>query len=255
MGSISFDRIADRYDKSRGGRWRARNVVDGVAPHLVAGPVFEVGVGTGLVSGELRERGWAAVGVDLSDAMLRRALDRLGPCVARGDAHHLPVRSRGCPNVLYVWVLHLVGDLAGALAEARRVLVDGGRVVAVTNPSALEDDEIEAVVDGLRSALRRPALTADDLVGLAPAVGFTLVARDVTPQTRTFSYLWDVDADTWDAVVQPATAALRALPDPDRERVRSARQDITVFAASVSAAESAPGGADSAARTSRFTRE
>jgi hypothetical protein len=167
-------------------------------------------------------------------------------------------------------VLHLVGDLAGALAEARRVLVDGGRVVAVTNPSALEDDEIEAVVDGLRSALRRPALTADDLVGLAPAVGFTLVARDVTPhrtylespnhaaasiETRTFSYLWDVDADTWDAVVQPATAALRALPDPDRERVRSARQDITVFAASVSAAESAPGGADSAARTSRFTRE
>jgi SAM-dependent methyltransferase len=246
VDSISFDRIADRYDASRGGAARARNVAAGVAPHLVEGRVLEVGVGTGAVAGALRALGRDCVGVDLSEAMLRRALDRVGPRVVRGDAHHLPVRSRSCPNVLFVWVLHLVGDPVAALAEASRVLADGGRVVAVIDARRPDEEEIGPIVEALRSALRRPALITDDVVQLATAAGLTPMARGTAPERtyldspaqaaaaieqRTFSYLWGLDPETWNTVVQPAITALRALPDPDRGRLPSARQDITVFTA------------------------
>jgi ubiquinone/menaquinone biosynthesis C-methylase UbiE len=48
--SINFDRVADRYDESRGGAARGERFAAGLLPWLVPGRVLEVGVGTGLVS-------------------------------------------------------------------------------------------------------------------------------------------------------------------------------------------------------------
>ena len=48
-------------------------------------------------------------------------------------------------------------------------------------------------------------------------------------EQRTFSSLWDVDPATWETLVEPTIAALRALPDPDLPRQRSLRQDVDVF--------------------------
>lgn len=243
---MSFDRIADRYDESRGGRARARLVAAGVEPHLADGPVLEVGVGTGAVAEVLRELGHDVAGVDLSGEMLRRAFERLGPSLLQADAHRLPVRSRSTPNVLFVWVLHLVGDPIAVLREARRVLHDGGRVIAVTNAAGVGGNDLEPIIDGLRTDLGRHALTADHLVALADAAGLVTVVSGSTAERtyfdapseaarsieqRTFSYVWDLDDETWERVVEPAVAALRALPDPDRVRPRSARQDVTVLAA------------------------
>jgi SAM-dependent methyltransferase len=246
VDSVSFDRIAGRYDESRGGRARARLVAAGVEPHLVEGPVLEVGVGTGAVAEALRELGHEVVGVDLSREMLRRAFDRLGASVAQGDAHRLPARSRGVPNVLFVWVLHLVGDPIAVLGEARRVLREGGRVIVVTNAVGTAGNDLEPIIDGLRAALGRHALTSDHVVAMAGAAGLTALASGssaertyldspvdaaLSIERRTYSYVWDLDADTWERVVEPAVTALRALPDPDRGRPRSSRQDVTVLAA------------------------
>ncbi|HEY6596686.1 MAG TPA: methyltransferase domain-containing protein, partial [Asanoa sp.] len=71
--SLPFDRVADRYDATRGGEERGRALADAVQPWLAPGRTLEVGVGTGLVAAELRARGFDVYGVDLAPAMVARA--------------------------------------------------------------------------------------------------------------------------------------------------------------------------------------
>jgi SAM-dependent methyltransferase len=127
-GSIAFDRMAARYDETRGGLERGELLAGHLAPHLRPGPVLEVGVGTGVIALALGRHGHPVVGVDLSPPMLERARDRLGPRVALADAHDLPVPDGAVPNVVIVWVLHLVPDITALLAEAGRVTAAGGRI-------------------------------------------------------------------------------------------------------------------------------
>jgi SAM-dependent methyltransferase len=233
--SLSFDRVADDYDESRGGAVRGERFAVSIVPWLAPGRVLEVGVGTGIVAAALRARGVPVYGVDLSDAMLRRAVDRLGPVVIRGDALALPVAAGSVDNVLFVAALHAIGDVAGAVAEAARVLRPGGRLVAVHGMPLRDpaDDDIARAfrpLTGLRdfrsdtvTALEEAAATA----GLEP-VGSDWAARasfSDTPNSvadsierRLWSYLWHVDEPIWEAVVAPVVASLRALPDPDHPR-------------------------------------
>jgi SAM-dependent methyltransferase len=248
MESISFDRIADRYDETRGGMDRARDFADGVVPILAAGSVLEVGIGTGAIAAALAEQGRRVVGVDLSPEMLRRAVARLGPQVAVGDAQRLPVRSGGCDNVLLVWVMHVVGDPVATLVEARRVLAGGGRVVVAPRPVTPPElfDDVETIVYAMSAALRNEDLEPTTVVVQAEAAGLVLVERTLTRprpvgesplavaeriESRTFSSLWDLDDVTWAAVVEPAIAQLRALPAPDQTRSRFVRQELFVFTA------------------------
>ncbi|MBV8305279.1 MAG: hypothetical protein JOZ04_13795 [Acidimicrobiia bacterium] len=49
--SISFDRIADRYDETRGGERRGQLVAAEIDPYLGPGArILEIGVGTGIVA-------------------------------------------------------------------------------------------------------------------------------------------------------------------------------------------------------------
>ncbi|MFC7483181.1 class I SAM-dependent methyltransferase [Luedemannella flava] len=153
-GSVSFDPIADRYDETRGGEARGEGVADDLVPWLPEGRVLEVGVGTGVVAKALRARGLNVVGVDLSPQMARRAVGRLGPRVTLGDAHALPVADASVDAVVMVWVLHLVGGIEGALAEAARVLRPGGRVVAVHDAPTATATDIDGAFTKLFGPLR-----------------------------------------------------------------------------------------------------
>jgi SAM-dependent methyltransferase len=184
--SLNFDRIAEHYDESRGGAARGERIAADLVSWLAPGAVLEVGIGTGVVAVALRPRGVPVHGVDLSTAMLRRAVDRLGPVVVRADALALPVASGSVANVLFVAALHAIGDVPGAVAEAVRVLRPGGRLVAVHNvPWAPADDDVaQALVPlaGLRDfrpdtvAVLDDAAAAESLepVGTAWTSGRTL---------------------------------------------------------------------------------
>jgi len=187
-------------------------------------------------------------GVDLSAEMLRRAHDRLGPAVARADALALPIASGSVDNVLFVAALHAIGNVAGAVTEAARVLRPGGRLVAVHGVPRREpaEDDLARAAAGL-TALRdfRPDTVAalDEAaaaVSLRPVgtawVAHTSYAESPTDyangiEQRLWSYLWHVDEPTWDAVVAPVVATLRALPDPDRPRPYTLSPRLAVFAA------------------------
>src|SRR6266487_887125 len=222
--SLSFERVADEYDQTRGGLERGRRTAQDAAPHLVSGLVLEVGIGTGAVGVGLRERGFTVCGVDLSAAMAHRARQRLGQVVALADAGVLPVRTCSVANVVCAHVLHLVSDMHQALSEAARVLQPGGRLVAVLQ----QRPDTPA---GLTAACRAAGLV---LVMQRPAVPHE---RDTAPAefaaglaARSWPYLWRVDDQTWAWLVEPVIAALRALPDPDRPRHQIWRASLSVLA-------------------------
>lgn len=242
--SVTFDRVAARYDETRGGLERGGALARAIAPHMRPGPAAEIGVGTGAVALPLARLGHPVVGCDLSEPMLRRAHERLGARVVRADAYDLPVRTGAVPNAVIVWVLQLVPDLSGLLAESRRILSPGGRLAVVPAGGQFVDDDIDAILRPMNHTIRPPRDRPAQIVEAGAVAGLALVDRVVgqsevwreSPEDqarlvegRSWSTLFDVPDDQWSAVVEPAVAALRALPDPTRPRERHARFELLVF--------------------------
>jgi SAM-dependent methyltransferase len=245
--SISFDRLASVYEESRGGLRRGRLYAARVDPHLLPGCVLEIGIGMATVALPLSESGRAVVGVDLSPNMLQLAHDRLGNRVAVADVMVLPIATASLPNVLAVWVLQLVSSVEATLREARRVLVDGGRLVVVPSRGHFSADDIDAVSVDFQTEIRGVRQDDPERIEAAGAkIGLRLVEAgatesmyfDDTPadvvrsiEARRFGILLDLGDDDWQRVVLPALAALRSLPDQDRPRHRSSWHDLLVFEA------------------------
>ncbi|RSM55674.1 SAM-dependent methyltransferase [Actinoplanes sp. ATCC 53533] len=95
-------------------------------------PVVDVGCGTGRAVAELAERGARAIGVDLDPAMLAAARSRFpGLDLRAADAADLPLSDGEAHGYRADKVYHMLPEPAAALAESRRVLAPGGRIVLV----------------------------------------------------------------------------------------------------------------------------
>src|SRR6202044_923655 len=95
--------------------------------------VLDAGCGSGPLFAALRDRGAIVTGFDSSTGMLEQARQRLG------DDADLQVAALGSPlpfpdgafdDVIAALVLHYLEDWEPALAELRRVLKPGGRLIA-----------------------------------------------------------------------------------------------------------------------------
>lgn len=100
--------------------------------------ILDVGCGAGPLLDALRERGALITGTDASAKMLELARQRLGdgPELLVADlADPLPFPDNAFDDVIACLVLHYLEDWTAPLAELRRVLVPGGRlIVAVNHP-------------------------------------------------------------------------------------------------------------------------
>jgi ubiquinone/menaquinone biosynthesis C-methylase UbiE len=244
--SISFDKVAAIYDATRGGLERGIRFAAAIAPLCATGPVLEIGVGTGAIAKPLRDRlGRAVLGADLSGEMLAHARARLGSAVVRSDVARLPVATATVGTVVACWVLHLVGDAAATLREARRVVRGDGGLVVVSSRGELEPDDVDTVMVDLHDLLRGRLDVAGRLVPLARECGFAFVDEIVTEpgtwqeaptdmierlERRQWGVLIDLDEQRYEQVVQPVIDGLRGLPDPDRPRTRVGRHRMFVFA-------------------------
>lgn len=100
--------------------------------------VLEVAAGTGLVTPTLAGSAVEVVATDYSPAMVEqlearvRNLDLANVRCEQADIYALRYETASFDVVVATNVLHLVPDLAGALAALRRVLRPGGRIVAPT---------------------------------------------------------------------------------------------------------------------------
>ncbi|MFE7187076.1 class I SAM-dependent methyltransferase [Streptomyces erythrochromogenes] len=95
--------------------------------------ILDAGCGSGALSAALRDRGAVVTGVDVSAAMLALAGRRLGDGVPlhRVDLRdRLPFADGEFDDVIASLVLHYLEDWGPTLAELRRVLRPGGRLLA-----------------------------------------------------------------------------------------------------------------------------
>jgi SAM-dependent methyltransferase len=129
-----------------------------IAPIPLGATVVDIGCGAGmdllLAARRVGPEG-RAIGVDMTDAMRRRAADGAQHCglhhvdIRGGDATRLPVGDGAADVVISNGVLNLVPEKAPAIAEIARVLKPGGRVQiadivmgAVLPESALRDIDL-----------------------------------------------------------------------------------------------------------------
>lgn len=143
MSEAAYDPIAELYDQAFADI-RVRKVEWGWLTHALrrapARPrVLEVGCGTGALLRALSPQIELGVGVDVASAMIARAERRVGAlsnlsfqCIS--DAR-LPFADRSF-DVLLSFLSFRYLDWQRSLAEMRRVLCDGGRILLVDLASA-----------------------------------------------------------------------------------------------------------------------
>lgn len=128
--------------------------------------VVDVGCGAGRAVGELAGRGVHAVGVDPGRAMLAAARERWpGAEFREAAAERLPFADGGVHGYRADKVFHVLPEPARAVAEARRVLAPGGRIVLV------EQDWDALMIDSDDAELTRTLVRARADLLDAPRAG------------------------------------------------------------------------------------
>lgn len=135
---MCWDRIARAYDRQLALERPALRAALDLAEVRPSERLLDLGTGTGAVLRELARRPsrpGEAVGVDVSAAMLAHAPALPSSWrLVQADATDLPFGDASFDVAVAAYLLHLLERdvFVRALAEARRVLRPGGRLVTVT---------------------------------------------------------------------------------------------------------------------------
>jgi ubiquinone/menaquinone biosynthesis C-methylase UbiE len=135
-----WDRHAKNYDRSMTLLGRPFPRMVELAGKAMGGAqrVLEVAAGTGLVTLELSRAAKEVVATDYSSAMVEALQQRIQAAgltnvrCEQADLYTLRFEPGAFDAVVAANVLHLVPDLAGALAALKRVVKPGGRLVVPT---------------------------------------------------------------------------------------------------------------------------
>jgi SAM-dependent methyltransferase len=123
-----YSRQAEIYDETRAASpsvlRRLREALDGAPGSRLA----DIGGGTGNYALALKREGWDPVVVDRSAAMLAQAAAK-GLETVEADAQVLPFEDESFDAAMMISMLQHVEDRGVALAEARRIVRSGGRLV------------------------------------------------------------------------------------------------------------------------------
>ena len=125
-----YDRSSDRFE-----RWLFGAGHRGWACSRATGRTLELAIGTGLNLPEYPDDA-AVTGIDLTPEMLEQARRRAADLGRRvelceGDAQALPFPDGAFDTVLATYAMCSVPDLTQAIAESKRVLRSGGRLILV----------------------------------------------------------------------------------------------------------------------------
>ena len=196
-----YDGFAEAYsaenDSNLFNRYYERPEMLRLAGDVAGRRILDAGCGAGPLSEALRAKGAVVAGLDSSAAMVSLARRRLGEdaeLYVADLAAPLPFADAEFDDVLASLVLHYLEDWAGPLAELRRVLKPGGRllvslihpaVYAIVYPDAdyfaLTQYSEDYEMDGRRTVLtywHRPLHAITDAFS---AAGFRIVSLSEPP--------------------------------------------------------------------------
>ena len=144
----SYDLVASPVSMGRWNQW-----VLATADLLGGRRVLELGFGPGHLQKHLHATGIFTVGLDASFQMARQARRRLAqsgfpPRLARGLAQHLPYPSGAFDTVVATFPTPYIVD-PSTLAEIRRVLAPGGRLVVLMSAWITGQSLRERALQGL----------------------------------------------------------------------------------------------------------
>jgi ArsR family transcriptional regulator len=141
--------------------------------------VADLGCGTGALTAALAPRVRKVVAVDRSAGMLQAARKRTAGLanveLHESDLAELPLAAGSCDAALLVLVLAYQEDPAPVLAEARRILKKGGRLVVV-DAARHADEELRR-----RMGQVEPGFEPDDLAQRLRTAGFPEASARVLP--------------------------------------------------------------------------
>ena len=140
-----YDRYAEAYtaevDAGLVNAYYERPAILSLAGDVKDRRILDAGCGSGPLFEALRDRGALVAGVDKSASMLELARRRLGSdasLLVADLASPLPFSDGTFDDVVASLVLHYLEDWGPTLAEFRRVLAPGGRLIAsVDHPFAV----------------------------------------------------------------------------------------------------------------------
>ncbi|GAB3824824.1 class I SAM-dependent methyltransferase [Kribbella italica] len=140
MKSDHYDTFAGSYarenESSLFNAYYERPAMIGLAGDVVGRNILDAGCGAGPLSAALRDGGARITAFDASREMVALAQERLGPDtrVLQADlGGTLPFETGEFDDVVVSLVLHYFEDWSGPLAELRRILKPGGRLILSVN--------------------------------------------------------------------------------------------------------------------------
>jgi SAM-dependent methyltransferase len=143
-----------------------------------SGPVLDVGCGGGLFPRMLRERGFAAVGLDNSADAAAVAWKTNGVPVMCGDLAHAPLGESACAGITMFHVLEHLYDPRVYLESARALLKPKGRlIVQVPNAACWQFRLLGKRWNGVDVPRHLTDFRARDMEALLGAAGFAVVRR------------------------------------------------------------------------------
>jgi SAM-dependent methyltransferase len=198
--SSFFDEIVDIYDETRGLPKDTMNqVIEVLANHLKdRKQVLEIGVGTGRFAEPLQKQGIDLVGIDISEIMLDKAIEKGLGNLMIGDCSTLPFKDSSIDTVISVHVLHLLSDWDRAISEINRVtkreLVSlvykrSGFVISEEYRQALQSNGYSLNMPGLSEQVLKERVPSTSIIPIKPFHGImTFKERIKHLEERNHSY-------------------------------------------------------------------
>jgi ubiquinone/menaquinone biosynthesis C-methylase UbiE len=209
--TMSFDRVAEVYDRTRGLPPPVmRRLVETFQRELGdCESVLDFGVGTGRFAKPLQDCGFEVVGIDIARRMIAKAREKGVDNLVRGDVRFLPFRNDCFDAAVSVHLLHLIEGWERALGELCRVT----RRVMLSMFHERRDPVGEAYTSLLKERgyeRHRPGKSEQDLMMLVPPARRVFVCsyeasaddRLNNMEQRAFSGQWEIPEETIAAVVK-----------------------------------------------------
>ncbi|MEU0634064.1 methyltransferase domain-containing protein [Streptomyces sp. NPDC005989] len=206
------------------------------AVDVAAGPLLEIGCGSGELLADLCDRARTAtvVGIDHSVDLLRMAAQSNGTAgnlrLLAADAHRLPFADESFPTVLMYTLLSHTPDIRSVLQEACRVCRQGGQIAILDGDYASTDfslgphDPLNACVAAWRAQYVVNTHDLRSLPRLLEAAGFQLTQAGAHTYTAAHSaYAYTIIDRGVDTMLDSGTIGkdlARSLKDEARRRAQ-----------------------------------